>query len=216
MSEEVAEEDIPLLEDASTDASYLPSLITRIGEMASTIRTVYNPPKFAWTEGSALIILDAIEAYRPLFSAQTIANIQSLIDAAEAMKIPIVFTQWVRVPPSTGLSDSIDKKGHWTFYIPSRSQAMILKELRVPRSAQKIKVAYTNLFMQREHWSVPNNAHLVICGSWTESCVINTTRAALDHGHDITVVKNACGGHAPASFLALYSIQLCYGQVCQI
>ena len=212
-------DDIPLLllDDAESDgSSYLPTLKMRLGEMASTIRTIWNPPAFAWPKNSALVILDAIEAYRPLFSTNTIAKIQTLIDAAEAMSIPIVMTQWVRVRPTTQASDSIDHKGHWTFYIPSRSQALILKELRVPQNVQKVKVTYTNLFMQRDNWSVPNDAHLVICGSWTESCVINTTRAALDHGHDVTVVSNACGGHAPSSFLALYSIQLCYGQVRQI
>lgn len=213
-AEEYDSEDTTLIQSDRT--SYLPSLRMRLGEMVSTIRTIWSPPPFMWPENSALIILDAIEAYRSLYSEQIIANMQTLIDAASKMALPIVMTRWVRVRPGTEMSDSIDCKGHWAFYIPNRRQASILKELRVPDHVQKVSVVHTNLFMERDSWFVHRGSHLVICGGWTESCVINTTRAALDNNHRVTVVSNACGGHMPASLLALYSIEAAYGNVRQL
>ena len=204
-------------ERRSDEPSYLPRLRTRLAEVATTIRTVWNPPAFAWPERAALVVLDPIEAYRGLYSAQAIANVQRLIDGAFAMGVPIVVSQWTRVRPvAPAQDDAIDRKGHWTFYIPSREQSALLRELRVPDGVQKVCVRHTNLFMERASWSVPAGCHLVLCGSWTESCVINTARAALDHGHGVTVVSNACAGHVPSALLALYSIQLAYGDVRQL
>ena len=210
----------PLLSDGTDDshkAVYLPSFRTRLTEMVSAVRIIANPPAFAWPQECALIVLDAIEAYRPLYSDTMIANMQKLLNEAEHLGIPIIMSQWVRTRPAAlQPSDAIDDKGYWSFYIPDRRQSAILRELRVPSSAKTIDVSYTNLFMHRDDWSVPERSHLILCGGWTESCVINTARAALDHGHPVTVVSNACAGHAPMSLLALYSVQLAYGRVCKI
>ena len=121
-------------------------------------------------------------------------------------------SRWNRVRPADA-RDAIAKKGHWTFYIPTQEQSEILSELHVPSSAQEVHVQHTNLFMHHDAWTVPDAAHLVVCGSWTESCVINTTRAALDLNHAVTVVANACAGHFPSALLALYSMQLAYTEL---
>lgn len=189
--------------------SYLPSARSRFYEILSTLRRVWRPPPFEWPPNAALVVLDAIEAYRSMYTPQTVRNIQRLIDAAKTQRIPIIMSRWTRLRTEND-RDAIDRKGHWSFYVPSQEQSQILTELRVPSFAQEVLVEHTNLFVHRDAWSVPEGAHLVVCGSWTESCVMNTTRAALDLNHSVTVVPNACTGHFPSAFLALYSMQLAY------
>ena len=201
-----------------SQTSYLPNLKTRLVETWNIIRHIMSPPTFAWPLRSTLVILDPIEAYASLFDATTIDNIQRLIDGAEHLEIPIIVTRWQRTLPSTtgdaDPGDAIDPKGHWTFYVPV-GQSNILPTLRIPESAQIIDVRHTNAFMS-DAFAPEECSRLIIAGSWMESCVINTARAGLDRNHPVTVVKNACAGHSPGYWTALYALQLAYGSVVNV
>ena len=121
------------------ERTYLPSTRARWTEMVSGFRTITNPPTFAWPQECALIVLDAIEAYRSLYSDAMIANVQKLLDQADNLGIPIIMSQWVRTRPAAlQPSDAIDDKGYWSFYIPDRRQSAILRELCVPSGATTI------------------------------------------------------------------------------
>ena len=69
-----------------------------------------------------LLVIDMVEAYRPLFSKSMIDEINKNIDLAKEHEIPIVYTKWVRVADSDEMVyDVVDSKRFWSFYIPEKT-----------------------------------------------------------------------------------------------
>jgi nicotinamidase-related amidase len=96
--------------------------------------------------------------------------------------------------------------------VPEGQNELLSSRLRVPASATTLDVRHPNL-LHEHHDVFPQGGHVVLCGCWTESCVVGTARAALDADHDVTVVADACTGHEPNASFSMLTIQLAYGSV---
>ena len=75
-----------------------------------------------------------------------------------------------------------------------------------------VDAVYTNA-LAHESLRLPPKAPVLIAGMWTESCVINTARAAAEDDREVYVYAPACAGHA--STYALWTIETLYGKVVQ-
>lgn len=210
---------------------YLPSLWSRLVELFIAFVRVIDPPSLPpdWHRGSVLVVLDPIEAYDTLFARPTRRRICSLIREARENDVPVVVTRWDRYRPTThDKMDAIDRKGHWSFYIARGTTYLLRSISSALRSdanstssseynVQVVPVKHTNAFANSSFVEAFERLEgvdrVILAGSWTESCVINTARAALDRDKDVMVVKSACAGHQPTSFLSLITMQVHYGQV---
>lgn len=203
-----------------TSRSYLPPFRERASQLWKAIVHILSPPAIDadWVdssvdEGVVLVVLDAIVAYESMFTKRTFRAIQRLLDRAEQCDVPIVFTQWNRfLPEATATPTAVDRKGYWTWYIPQGQNDLLRSHLRIPQKAKTVFVKHPN--MLHEHPDLlPPKCRVVLCGCWTESCVVGTARSALDHDHAVTVVADACVGHEPNATMAMLAIQLAYGSV---
>lgn len=205
---------------SASSLSYYPSTRVLINDAWSAVTTLRNPPLLdKFPDKAVLVVLDVIDAYRSLFDDNSFLALNRIVEKAVQEGVRIVFTRWVRTRPeiSTIALDATDRKAHWSNYVPEGQSELIKDRVLVPDTAEILPVRHTNLFMHESFRnSLDNRSHLVICGSWTESCVLNTTKAAVDHGHDVTVTSDACAGHRPKSWMALFDIQLVYGKVARV
>lgn len=188
--------------------TYLPSFWYRLWQLVRLLARVWFPPSMRWHEGDVLVVLDAIHAYATLFSSEHLRQLNLLVDSARANRIPIVFTRWSRTDARLG--DAVDKKGHWTDYVPS-------SELILPcRQEDTVAdVVYTNAFTSPKVTDVTGGRRrLVLAGGWLESCVIDTARSSQPLGFDVTVVvKPATVGHWGVRTLSLLKLQALYATV---
>lgn len=194
--------------------NYRPNYIQIIIEFLRAIYMIMFAPVIKFNSNSILIIMDPIDAYKKLYTPQIIANINKLISIAEKKNIPIILTRWIRTKPPKPI-DAIDSKGHWSFYVPP-SQTNIMKSIS-KNNAQIIDVKNTNAFINDEfRCALKDKSELVIAGAWLESCVMNTSRAALDDNKSVFVVSNASTGHFPFNYFSLIDIQMVYGNVASV
>ena len=171
------------------------------------------------SENSTILILDAIEIYSDLFKTNNINAINKLLDDAKLHNIPVVYTNWIR--RRNLINDQINKIGHWSEFVPEQSK--ILHEL--PKPINTIYTIYTDAFA--ESWDKQNNKkienqlihllgtrkNLIICGSWTEACVLNTARSAANKNINPVILKPGTVGHSSSAKNALISIDKLYGYV---
>jgi len=158
--------------------------------------------------------MDPINAYANLYSEKHITNLNKLIDVAKKKEIPVLLTRWIRTKPENPI-EHIDLKGHWSFFVPD-DQTNILKKIYAD-DTQTVEVKYTNAFMNPDLKEIiKEKTHLILAGAWLESCIINTTRCALDNNISVSVVRNASTGHFPFNFISLIDIQLVYGKCVRI
>tara|TARA_B100000482_G_C12551049_1_gene276185 strand:+ start:52 stop:639 length:588 start_codon:yes stop_codon:yes gene_type:complete len=192
---------------------YKPNIWSLIKELFNVIFSLIKAPCVSFPEDSLVVIMDPIDAYANLYRKRHIENINKLIDIATKKDIPIVLTRWNRTRTSHPI-DQIDLKGHWTFFIP-HNQTKIMKSVK--SGTKTINVIHTNAFMHPEFQEMAiNKKHLIIAGAWLESCIINTTRCALDHNISVSVVGNASTGHFPFNVISMIDIQSVYGSVVNI
>lgn len=191
---------------------YLPSLASRCHEVYLAWSVARHPPPLALRQGDAVIVCDAIEAYRSLFAASHVAAIRRLVRRANEQGIPVVFTSWSRTDKHRG--DAVDAKGHWSDYIPA-SQRGVLRELE---AARVVDVHFTNaLCHPRVREAIQGCTRLVLAGGWGESCVLHTARAATEeYATPPQVVANATVGHPIALTCALVQLQLLYADVTSV
>ena len=154
------------------------------------------------------MVCDAIVAYRSLFSEECIASILLLVGLARQRGVPVVFTRWDRVDSSRG--DAIDAKCHWSDYVAENETDLFL----AVKGVEVTGVHHTNaLTSSTVRDLVEGGKRAVVCGSWTESCVLHTCRACIEENKHCIVVKEACAGHFPSSMAALMTLQALYAEV---
>ena len=56
-------------------------------------------------------------------------------------------------------------------------------------------------------------APLLLCGMWTESCVVNTARAAAEGNREVYVYAPACSGHMGVQTFVLWVMQTLYAEI---
>lgn len=108
-------------------------------------------------------------------------------------------------------SDEIDKKGHWTFFVPDGATDLLIE----PGEGDiVVDVWHTNAFMHTNFCKhIDPNDTLVFTGGWGESCIINTVRNAVDRNMKTMVIKNACAGHTGIFQYAMFVLQSVYTTV---
>tara|TARA_B100001769_G_C21890769_1_gene481303 strand:+ start:63 stop:647 length:585 start_codon:yes stop_codon:yes gene_type:complete len=190
--------------------SYKPTFLYLIKECFNVIYSIIFAPYVKFTKQSVVIIMDPIEAYSNLYSTKHIRNINKLITYATKNDVPVIFTRWIRTKePIVG--DKIDEKGHWTFYVPN-NETNIVKEIH--QNGTIIEVKHTNAFMHEDFKElVKNKDNIILAGAWLESCILNTTRCALDCNMSVSVVRNASTGHFPLNYISMFDIQSVYGTI---
>ena len=194
-------------------SNYKPTIFYIIWEFFAVILQILKAPFVQFFTESIVVIMDPIDAYTNLYDITHIKSINRLIRIARKKDIPVVFTKWMRVKNKNPI-DQIDLKGHWSFYVPE-DETNIIRDIDKPD--QIINVTYTNAFMHKEFLNlVKDKKHLILAGAWLESCIINTTRCALDNNISVSVVRNASTGHFPFHLMSLIDIQSVYGNVVKI
>ncbi len=162
-------------------------------------------------EGSCvLLVMDVIEAYKPLYSEKTLGEVTKAIEAARQKQCKIIFTRWVRSRTDSDM-DEIDKKGHWSFFVPVEGTGFIIEP---GKSDIIVDVRHTSAFVNSslcEH--VNPDDTLVLTGGWGESCIINTVRDATDRNMKTAVIKNACAGHTGLFQYAMFVLHSVYTTV---
>jgi len=194
--------------------TYLPPLTHRLAEWVRAAWRVFCTDGSAAeclrrlpAERTCVVILDAIQAYESLFSWRAQAALEDLATVARRRRIPVVATQWART--SRDADDGIDRIGHWSMYVPP-GQTDVLPAVAAA-ATHIVPVRHTNAFVHEEFRQLVEHAeYIVLAGSWTESCVVNTARAAVDAGKVVHVMRTGCAGHWPGSWLALVTMSLFY------
>ena len=83
--------------------------------------------------------MNAVEAYRTMFTEDIIDRLLMLIKDARDNEVPIVFTRWCRT--NNLLGDAIDQKNHWSGYIPADQTELRRTETRGGRLGDSMKHA---------------------------------------------------------------------------
>ncbi len=136
-----------------------------------------------------LIIIDIQNDY---FEGGTMALVNSdkacenaklVLDRFRSENLPVIFIQHIATRPSA------------TFFLPDTKGVEIHKTLN-PLANEKIIIKhFPNSFRETDlldYLREKQIIDLVICGMMTHMCVDATTRAAKDHGFDITLISDAC------------------------
>lgn len=188
-----------------------PSFIEEIFAFLRVMYTLYVAKKRMMLDDSCiLVVMDAITAYQPLFTCPILREIWRTLELARDANCKIVLTRWVR-HRNPCESDEIDRKGHWSFYVPKDGIDMLVK---VEPSDVVVDVRHTNAFAHEEFARhISPDKTIVFMGCWAESCIINTVRAALDRNIKTKVIMNASTGHFGAFGYAMYVMQLIYTDV---
>ena len=176
---------------------------------------VARDAEFRIPENAVVLALDAVEPYRELWDCEKHQHLKRLLNVARANRNRVVFTQWARTRASP--ADAMTARGpHWSYCLPSDTLvdgcAPLLPGLK-EEGDECVAVVATNALATPE-LSLPPRAPLVLAGMWTESCVINTARAATEDGREVYVYAPACAGHAGISRYVLWTIQSFYAEVC--
>ena len=190
----------------------MPTKWKRIQELKETVTSVMYPPNTTWKSADVLIICDVIYAYKSLFNAECMHEIEKLIKSAKLNNIEIIFTKWSRT--SKILNDAIDIKGHWSDYVPYDQTNFIFSDAGI----HVVNVYHTNALRSPEIQElIKNKNRIILAGCWTESCIIHTARAASEQVNMLPsiVVKPATTGHFPISYFSLITLQMLYADVVQ-
>lgn len=192
-----------------------PSQFETWWEIWSAFLHVLNPPTVQSHHPFTLVVLDPIEAYRHLFDAASLRAMRHLIVSAKMKGNPVVVTRWVR---TRGDGDAVDLKGHWSFFVDGEDTSLMHEIASVLDECDTIvETKFTNAFSNEAFAKVVGKpSTMVICGCWTESCVVNTARAALDRDSRVIVSSDATAGHGVSAFVSKMIVQLYYGLVCRI
>ena len=183
-----------------------------LAELWDTWKRIRSPPTVTFQDGAALVVCRPIEAYRDLFTPALIKTIAGLVQQAHRAGVPIISLRWDRCDKS--MNDMIDKKGHWTFYVPA-DERYVLEVIAMPCTPPAIMpVKFANAFAHAEfHEALREPTRIVFAGTWTESCIRDTAKCAAEQGKDVVLVKDACTGHGLLHIVALLWIHLTIGDV---
>ena len=189
--------------------SYMPPWHERLTSAIESLLCAMFPPKRTLPTDAVVLVLDAIEPYRSLWTSQNDRRLKALLAFARAAGRPVVFTQWERTREWP--RDVIAEKGHWSEFVKDR-EAAILPGL-VKDEDRVVKVVHANAFTNETVGEVIGSHTLVIAGMWTEACVSCTARAAAERNVRVYVAADCCSGHMFAHQFALWTMQALYATV---
>lgn len=159
-------------------------------------------------EDSVILVLDLIRPYEYLWNPRKSTALWHLLAIARTRHCRVVFTRWVRT--KTYPDDALTARGsHWTYQLPDRNSEL-LGGFYDDAVDEIVDVTSTNAL---QHLSLKPTQPVILCGMWTESCVINTARAAVEDNHAVYVYRSACAGHFLIDWYALWAIQALYATV---
>ena len=192
--------------------SYIPSMTQRLGQLWDAWKHIRSPPPMAFQDGDVLVVCNPIDAYRNLITPAVTQSIQNLMKRAELEGVPVIITRWNRCDKS--LNDAIDKRGHWTLYIPKEERCILREVATACTPTAVIPVDFTNAWHHEEFRNALHGYNRVVfAGTWTESCIRDTAKGAVEENKDIALVENACIGHGLLHTIALLGIQMSIGDV---
>ena len=89
----------------------------------------------------------------------------------------------------------------YSFYIPEKTE--IIEEIKCKMEDYDviIKTIFPNTFACGNQLTdvISNRKNLVICGTWTDSCIKHTADAAVEKNIRPYILKHGCSGHWPFS-----------------
>ncbi len=109
--------------------------------------------------------------------AAVLANINTLVDQARAISVPVIWVQHSEEEMPIG-SDNWQIVSELS---PLESESLIRKEYGSSFEATNLDQVLADLKV----------GQLIICGAQTNNCVRHTSHAALEKGYDITLVRDA-------------------------
>ena len=129
-------------------------------------------------EHSALLVVDFQTKLMPAIhdGAAVIANARILIDAAEMMEVPILFTE----QNAKGLGPTVP-------------------ELRCGSGRLAHKMTFDACRMPGFLEALPDRRDLVVAGCETHVCVLQTVLGLLQTGRQVHIVRDALGSRRPES-----------------
>ncbi|RPF82153.1 MAG: isochorismatase family protein [Rhodothermaceae bacterium TMED105] len=195
---------------------YLPSLTQRIKLLWQAKKFVRDPARLAWRQGDVLVIMNAVEAYRAMFTADMLDRLLMLIKDARDNEVPIVFTRWCRFNNLMG--DAIDQKNHWSEYLPS-DQTELLDELEPHEDDLVIHVKHANALYHPQLLGMAEDAsRLVLAGGWAEGCIAQTAHASteLSHLSPAAIVSDALVGQRFTFTAALVNMSMYCADIVRI
>lgn len=164
---------------------------------------------------TTVVVLDVIEPYASLWRDANRRALRRVLGVARARGLPVVFSRWVRTRCYP--LDPVAKKRHWTYAIPESAldadgKSRLLYPDLVHSGDTVVDATATNI-LAHESVQLPPGAPILLCGMWTESCVLNSARAAIEDGRPVFVYAPACAGHWGIGWYALWTIEALYGDV---
>ena len=192
---------------------YLRPLAYRLNEAWDACKRVRSPPPLVFQEGAALVICNPIEAYRGMFTPDMIDTMRRLIQRARASGVPVIFVRWNRYDKF--LDDAIDKKGHAMLYVPIDERCILSEIARSCTPSLIVPISFVNAFAHEKFRdALRGRKRIVLAGGWTESCIRDTAKGALEENIEAAVVKDACAGHGWMHFvIGLWGVQVSVGNV---
>lgn len=183
--------------------TYLPSLMYRVRVLLNAIYKYMNPQKtYLNASDSVLLVIDMVDAYRSLFSSRMIKEINGNIELAKKNNIPVVYTKWVRTNNTDDMiGDVVDGKRFWSFYIPEKTDIIDELKKNIAKDDLIINTIFPNTFAHGTQLMdvIKKRKNLILCGTWTESCIKHTADAAVEMNLRPYILKFACSGHWPFS-----------------
>ena len=176
--------------------------------MRSLVRAAF-PPQTALPDNAVVLVLDAIEPYRSLWTPRNDRSLKRLLSTARAARCPIVFTRWERTREWP--QDVVAEKGHWTEFLPTRSSPFLPG--LVTEDDLVVPVVHANAFTSETIRELVGTRPLVLAGMWTEACVASTARAGAERNIRSYVFADCCSGHPVAHFWALWTTQALHASV---
>lgn len=164
---------------------------------------------------TTVVVLDVIEPYASLWCDANARALRRVLGVARDCRLPVVFSRWVRTRCYP--LDQVATKRHWTYAIPESAldadgKSRLLYPDLVQSGDTVVDAIATNIFAH-ESLKLPPGAPILLCGMWTESCILNSARAAIEDGRPVFVYAPACAGHWGIGWYALWTIEALYGHV---
>lgn len=194
-----------------------PPLHRRLIQSLSTLWNVWFGEEEAVVlpANTVVVVLDVIVPYSSLWTSKRTDALQTMLRKVRGRGHRVFFTRWCRTRQIPDDVISRQANAHWSYFLPdsavdSEHKSTLLLPQFVECHDDVVDTVYTNL-LAHSNVQLPPRAPLLLCGMWTESCVVNTARAATEQNREVFVYAPACAGHI--GWYALWTIQALYGRV---
>lgn len=166
-------------------------------------------------QDTVVVVLDVIVPYSSLWGKSNSDELRNMLRQVRGRGHRVLFTRWCRTRQYPNDAIGAMKNPHWSYFLPEAAldaegkSALIHPEL-VECHDDVLDAVYTNI-LAHPSINLQARAPLLLCGMWTESCILNTARAATEDDREVFVYAPACAGHI--GWYALWTIQALYGRV---